>query len=346
MIYLDKHIENEELFVELLEKTRHIVLRELGGKTSLSPNDFERLVFESMILAAKKTAFEDCVRLTGPHDFPDIIAKKYFGAEVKMTKENKWTSLGNSVQESTRDRDVKRIYLFFGKLGGQIDIKFRRYQDCMVDIAVTHSPRYRINMDLPPGSSIFHKMQISYDRLRKNNPLRQFKSYYMEQLKEGEELWWIDPQGESAISPVIKPYRTIHPQAKKEIKARMMILFPEIFIQNSSSKYERAAAYLISTYNLVLPSFRDEFSAGGRAVVMIQNKKYKLPKVYKKLFELAPLIQKMIHSINKEELFQYWKTEKIEKDRLGQWKLLLDEKATGLPKVLSASDIFEAGLTF
>ena len=88
------------------------------------------------------------IRLVSAQYFPDIIAEKYYGVEVKSTKENHWTSTGSSIVESTRDKNVENIYMLFGKLGGKTaEFKCRPYEDCLSDIAVTHSPRYLINMN-------------------------------------------------------------------------------------------------------------------------------------------------------------------------------------------------------
>src|SRR5687768_1542791 len=112
-----------------------------------------------------------------------------------MTSGDKRVSSGYSILETTRVQDVEYMYLFFGKFGGDIDIKYRPYQDYLYDIGVTHSPRYKINMDLTEGNSIFDKMRIPYEVLRKeNSPIKKIKEYYRKQLEEGEELWWIDPQ--------------------------------------------------------------------------------------------------------------------------------------------------------
>lgn len=47
------------------------------------------------------------IRLVSAQYFPDIIAEKYYGVEVKSTKENHWTSTGSSIVESTRDKNVE-----------------------------------------------------------------------------------------------------------------------------------------------------------------------------------------------------------------------------------------------
>lgn len=110
---------------------------------------------------------EKAIQLNKRQAFPDIVAGEAYGVEVKQTKEDRWSSTGSSIVESTRSKGIDRIYLLFGKMGGNPEFKCRPYEECMEDIAVTHSPRYRINMELEPGQTIFDKMKISYEELRK-----------------------------------------------------------------------------------------------------------------------------------------------------------------------------------
>src|SRR3989344_6091119 len=161
MIYIKKPNAKEKDFTTLLEKSRKLMLVFLSGKKNISPTYFETIVFEQMCEAAKGTTFEGTVRQTGTHAFPDIIANKYFGVEVKMTVNDHWTSTGNSVLESSRIEDVERIYIMFGKFGEKFDPRYRLYQECVPEISVTHPPRYRINMDLPLGKSIFDKIGVT-----------------------------------------------------------------------------------------------------------------------------------------------------------------------------------------
>ncbi|WP_212744209.1 hypothetical protein [Maribacter sp. ACAM166] len=50
--------------------------------------------------------FENSIELIGGQKFPDIVAKKFYGIEVKTTTQNHWKTTGNSVLESTRVDDV------------------------------------------------------------------------------------------------------------------------------------------------------------------------------------------------------------------------------------------------
>jgi len=228
----------------------------LMGKKNILPIYFETVVFEKIQEAAEGTIFAGTIKQTGTHAFPDIIANGYFGIEVKMTTSNHWTSTGNSVLESSRIESVERIYIMFGKFGGKMDIRFRLYQECLPGISVTHSPRYRINMELPIGKSIFDKIGIDYNTLRKDdNTIKKIKEYYKSKLKNGEELWWIDQESSKKdVSPIIRPFRNLSFKEKENFIIESMILFPEIF-GNNSAKFERAAAYLITEYNAVSANF-------------------------------------------------------------------------------------------
>lgn len=119
-----------------------------GTYCDCKSKELENVVVNVMKELCGRTPFRvEEIRLVSAQYFPDIIAEKYYGVEVKSTKENHWTSTGSSIVESTRDKNVENIYMLFGKLGGKTaEFKCRPYEDCLSDIAVTHSPRYLINM--------------------------------------------------------------------------------------------------------------------------------------------------------------------------------------------------------
>ncbi|MCK5027641.1 MAG: hypothetical protein KAS07_04445, partial [Candidatus Pacebacteria bacterium] len=291
MIYAKKKNANEDNFVALLETTKLSLVAELQRNDKVSPLSFEALVCEKMREVSSGTEFEGTIKQTSVHAFPDIIANGYFGVEVKITTKDHWTSTGNSVLESTRGNKVKRIYIMFGKLGGIVDVRYRLYQECLPEVSVTHSPRYKINMDLPSGKSIFDKIGVDYDTLRESDDtIQQIKNYYKEQLKEGEELWWIDEEKENgSSSPVIRPLRGFEKKEKENFIVEAMILFPEMF-GSSTTKFERAAAYLITEYNAVSANLRDTFTAGGQKTIKIKNSNVTVPKIFFHLFSRSKAI--------------------------------------------------------
>ena len=343
MIYIAKQNIKEKDFINLLERSRMLVFDFLSGKKNISSTYFETIVFERMREASKGTLFEGTIKQTGTYAFPDIIANKYFGIEVKMTVNDHWTSTGNSVLESSRIENIEKIYIVFGKFGGKFDIRYRLYQECLPEVSVTHSPRYRINMDLPLGKSIFDKIGVDYDTLRKNaNSIQKIKEYYRSKLKDGEELWWIDPEQDKIVSPIIKPFRRLSEKEKENFIVEAMILFPEMF-GSSTAKFERAAAYLITEYNAVSANLRDVFTAGGQMEIKVKRKKIIVPKIYYSMFVRANAIKKKVDELPEEVVKHYWRIDKLSKNRLLFWKRLLDKKSLDDLSV-SASDIFESGI--
>ena len=139
----------------------------------LSGNKIEPFVKDVMTNLAVGTPFENSIELIGGQKFPDIIAKKYYGIEVKTTTQNHWKTTGNSILETTRVENIERIFMLFAKLANPIEFKCRPYEECLSEVVVTHSPRYMIDMNLEKGCTIFDKINMSYDILRKKeNPIK------------------------------------------------------------------------------------------------------------------------------------------------------------------------------
>ena len=79
--------------------------------------------------------------------------------------------------------------MLFAKLASPIEFRCRPYEEVLSEVVVTHSPRYLIDMNLEEGKTIFDKIKMPYDTLRKKeNPIRPIVDYYKSKLKPGEEL--------------------------------------------------------------------------------------------------------------------------------------------------------------
>ena len=334
MIYVDNKDVNDSDFISLLERTKNSVLNGYSNNIpkNLNGNLFEDYVFSHLKLTSKDTLFDGHLVQTSSFLFPDIIAKKLYGVEVKMTTSDKWTSTGNSVMESTRVDGVERIFMFFGKFGGQLDIKYRRYQECLHEIGVTHSPRYKIDMRLPVGSSIFDKIGIEYDTFRNlENPIKELKKYYRKQLKAGQELWWIDD--EIAANPIIQPYIQLDKEVRDCFVSECMILFPEIF-SRSTLKFERAAAYLVSKHNAVSSNLRDSFTAGGRMDITLTNKSVNVSRLTYNLYLNAKRIKEILNKIPSDLLRAYWHIDCIG-NKVDKWESLINKNNTEQVDIVS-----------
>ena len=246
-------------------------------------DDVERALSECAI----NTPFEGTIVKVSGLKFPDIVANKFYGVEVKSTKEDHWRSTGSSILENTRIEGVERIYMTFGKLGGKPAFLSRPYEDVLYDIAVTHMPRYLINMQLKPNETIFSKMHIPYDTLRKmDDPITPVSAYYRNHLKPGERLWWTGDKADEVVSAAIRLWRTLTADEKRVYVAYALVNFPEVF----GGDYDAYALWLTSQ-GVVDPHIRDQFSAGGQEDIRLATGEIaKFPGSYRRLKTCRSLI--------------------------------------------------------
>ncbi len=294
--------------------------------STLKGNKLEPYIGGIMTELAVNTVFENSIKVIGGQKFPDIVANKFYGVEVKTTTQNHWKTTGNSVLESTRVKDVKRIFMLFAKLASPIEFKCRPYEECLSEVVVTHSPRYLIDMNLPIGKTIFDKMDTSYDTLRKkDNPLGYVVDFYKSKLKAGEQLWWIDNNNMSNLS--IKMWKNIDKEKKKEIITKIMVYFTEIF-GNNGKKFERIPAWLVTREGIVTPNIRDLFSSGGKGDILVGNKLYKnIPKIFLNLFHNLDFAIETLIQTSAIELSEYWGIKTTEKKKISDWIDLVSEQS-------------------
>lgn len=282
---------------DLLMNKTNSYMNEKAKNTNYYTNCDSKLLEKEVMTAMKEqcigTPFipED-IQLVSGQRFPDIVASKHFGVEVKSTKENKWVSTGSSIVESTRIENVNHIYMLFGKLGGNpIEFRCKPYQDCLYDIAVTHSPRYLIDMEIPQEKTIFSKMGIDYDKFRfSENPIDIARKYYLEKIKKEKRAampWWIGD--ETTTSPTLRLWsrKTFSKEEQNFYKAQLLILFP---LDICNSNYDRATLWLCIRHSIINTHFRDLFTAGGQ----IQIKSYSCPAIIKRILEIAPIVKQIL----------------------------------------------------
>ncbi len=278
----------------------------------MSPSKLEEESCKIIKATCNGTPFNpDNVILVSGHSFPDIIAEQFFAIEVKSTKSNHWTSTGSSIVESTRNELVDNIYMLFGKLGGTPpEFKCRPYGEVLYDIAVTHSPRYLINMELQKGETIFDKMNTTYDEFRTNdNNIAKVREYYKlksRQEQKQEMPWWISSEDtEKPVRFSLRLWNSVDSDERKTLTAYCLILFPEIWMPgaNSRTKYNQASLWLCSFAQVIFPNIRDAFTAGGK--VAFENGK-RLPdryaQVYKTIVDHSQRIKDILDYPTKETI--------------------------------------------
>ncbi len=315
---------NRKEFNSLLDST----LIELSSQVNKSPKsiskllgrDLEPYIKDVMSDLAIGTSFENSIELIGGQKFPDIVAKKYYGIEVKTTTQNHWKTTGNSILEGTRVEAVERIFMLFAKLASPIEFKCRPYEECLSEVVVTHSPRYLIDMNLEIGKTIFDKIKMPYDTLRKKqNPIRPIVDYYKSRLKPGEDIWWIDQEITKPSNLVIKVWNNLSLKEKQEVKNKAMVYFPELF-SNGNDKFGRLAIWLVTREGVVCPNIRDLFTAGGKGQILVGKKTYKnIPRIFLNLFDNLHFIIETISQTSSIELSEYWGIKTNEKRKIADW---------------------------
>lgn len=285
----------------------------------------EQDVYRAICWCAQQTPFAGSIRLVSGAAFPDIVAGGYYGVEVKSTIKNRWTSVGGSILESTRIGDVQRIFLTFGKLGHPVEFRSRPYEACLSGISVTHYPRYQIDMCLEQGQTIFDKMGIPYDVLRRlENPVAPVSAYYRAQLQPGERLWWAADETEGSGPPTLRLWSSLSPEEKESQLAQGCALFPELMADGSrmKNKYDRFSLWLVAEHGVVNTHLRDGISAGGQVELpTLEGSLVRMPAVFGRIHRYHTLIAQTIEQTAQPVLEEYW-GQPVERDRIRQWCVL------------------------
>ncbi|HSK70960.1 MAG TPA: hypothetical protein VK892_04650 [Pyrinomonadaceae bacterium] len=203
-----------------------------------------------------------------PFIFPDIAVGE-FGVEVKFTAKDTWRSVANSVFETFRNQEVIYVYVIFGKMGGVPEVKWARYDDCVIHVRTSHVPRFEL--EIGAGSSLFDLMKISYEDfsvLPIEKKMRYIREYAKNRLKEGERLWWLEEKAEPEHTlPIqVRLYIDLPSEEKTKLRAEATLLCPKVVAGSRvKNKYNDVAMYLLTYHGVLVSQARDLFSAGSVA---------------------------------------------------------------------------------
>ena len=289
-----------------------------------NPDDYNNCggeSFEPKVVTAVEYALEhlglqaDIEYTPGGHAFPDIVLKcsetTKYGIEVKSTKSNQWKINGNSVLGSTSDRNIVETCIFFGKLVRNApEFRIRKYEECISDVAVTHSPRYKIDMELSVGDTFFDKSGIPYSEIKtSDNPIALVQNYYREQ---GSTAWWIT----ETSPPILRLLSDLSKEEKRKFTSYGLAYFPEI-MSTMQHKYRKFSLWLITEHSIIATNIRDYFSASGQVTLVFADHTYTAaPKIYKSLVDLKRDIISIIDSTPVDKLKNLWECEQQISDSL------------------------------
>jgi hypothetical protein len=259
---------NEKEFESLLTELCLQLTNEAINKIFTQSKDFENRVRDVLqTLGARYNLEVDYD--PHPYVFPDISVGE-FGIEVKFTAKDTWRSVANSVFETFRNQGVIHIYVVFGKMGGIPEVKWERYDDCVIHVRTSHVPRFELEID--SKSSLFKQMKISYadfSVLPVDKKMQYIRQYAKARLKDGERLWWLEEKSEQEHSlPIqVRLYIDLPQNEKRKLRAEASLLCPKIVAGSRfKNKYNDVALFLLTYHGVLASQARDLFSAGSVAM--------------------------------------------------------------------------------
>ena len=262
-----------------------------------------------------------------PSAFPDIKANG-FGIEVKYTSQDTWLAVGNSIFEGMRDQEVENVYVVFGKTGGQPEVRWRKYQDCVTHVRVSHAPRFVIEME-GERESLFSHLGIAYNdfaQLDDVGKMRYVRDYSRGRLKQGERLWWIEPAHSVPIEA--RTYMSLSQAEKRTLRAEAALLCPQVCGgSRARNKYTDAALYLLTRHGVLCTQARDLFSAGSVALRADETRGGNY--ILRALLDIQDLMRDAAKRLDEALFEEYWGVACPTDERISEWLRRADGYASG-----------------
>lgn len=230
-----------------------------------SADAFEKTVAAELRVACENAEIGSVNNPFHPSAFPDILVNG-FGIEVKFTTRKTWHGTGNSIFEGMRDRNTELVYVIFCR-SDIPEIRWRKYEDIIKGVRISHSPRYMIDME--SSDSFFDDLDIPYEEFMKysiREKMIHVRKHVKARISDHEKLWWIDEEDTHTLPMQVRIYRLLPADTKVKLRAEAALMCPQIFKgSRQKGKYDQAAIYLLTQHGVVAPQIRDLFTAGSVA---------------------------------------------------------------------------------
>jgi hypothetical protein len=314
----------------------------------LSLSDFEiflDLIVESLRADAKSSgfsspkAFEIRIRETinalggfngilldydvHPHVFPDICLDE-IGIEVKFSEKDTWRSVANSVFESTRSASVNNIYVVFGKMGGEPDVKWARYEDCVMHVRTSHVPRFEL--EIGSSDAIFRKFGVSYaefQQLDQHSKMEYVRTYARSRLKQGERLWWLESSADEdghSLPIQARLYTSLSLPEKRKLRAEAVLLCPSVVKGGrTKDKYDDVVLYALTYRGVLCHQARDLFSAGS-----VAGRERGGNYIQRSLIDIQTEMRQAAFELEDALFVEYWGSSCPPSERITKWLELAD----------------------
>lgn len=226
-----------------------------------------------------------------------------------------------------RDHDVTDIYVVFGKAGGKPGARWRRYEDCITHVRVSHSPRFVVQVD-DDTPRLFDQLDIRYDEfwpLDAHEKMRHIREYARGRLQAGERMWWLE-EVDHSLPLQVRLYMRLSDREKRMFRAEAAILSPKICGgSRMRGKYIDAALYLLTQHGVFCPQARDLFSAGS--VVLRSDTTRGGNYLLRALLDIEDLIRDAARRLDAPLFVEYWGDNIPPASRITEWLRRADEYA-------------------
>jgi len=258
----------QEEFEKILDDICATLTDEANSTAFQSAGQFEHRVREVVQEAIQSDTSITINFKPHPQAFPDIAIGR-FGIEVKLTLNDTWRSVANSVLETNRIESVEKVYLVFGKMGGTPEVRWGDYEQSVIHVRTSHVPRFEV--ELFASRSLFELMGISYDDFRvleMKDKMHHIRAYARSRLQKGERLWWLEdtPDADHTLPIQARLYTSMKSKEKNRLRAEAALLCPSIVKSGRTrNKYDDVVLYLLTYHGVICHQARDLFSAGSVA---------------------------------------------------------------------------------
>ncbi len=163
--------------------------------------------------------------------------------------------------------------------------------------------------------TIFQKLKMDYNTFRLKSEKEKnelFQNFKLPAKKDEEEMAWrlVTEDSDYSMPMTVRFFKDQPDEDKVKIRARLFVLFPEVFSGANQVKYKRAALWLCSRNGLICPNMRDIFSSGGK-VKAIGNQKFDqaVSKIFLRLYECKDEINSLFSKPDRElreDINEFW----------------------------------------
>ena len=306
-------IAPREDFERLLDSTVRTLEITLRTAPSMGSFEFEDSVFRAMKQAADGTVFSGKIRKTNPGEFPDITAGRYYGVEAKQIHKDSTRTRGNSIFEGTRTGGVESVYLVMcWNASQQSKVAWRKYEDAIAGVVITHSPRYLLDVQLEQDEKLFDKLGLPYDEFRNLNQPGMMKKVRELYAGQDDNLWWIETRDRAPM----QHFEALDNATKHRLIGEAFFLCPVVFGDDMRRKYATPMAYWLSQ-GFASQVIRDKFTSSGTRMI---DGVY-VPQIIARAIRHKNDILRAADSVDDELILQFWRVGEPpdQDDRIKQW---------------------------